>query len=99
MGLKGSAMTIWRALQLFGLACLVVVVLTHVTEHFKVFTSMGWGQPASLGHSLDLMSAVLGCTLLALGLAGSARNAPRANCWALRGIRWTSESKPSSETR
>ena len=59
-------------LQLFGLACLVVVVLTHVTEHFKVFPSMGWGQPGSVGHYLDLVSAVLGFTLLGLGLAGSA---------------------------
>jgi hypothetical protein len=65
-------MTIRRALQLFGLACLVVVVFTHVAEQFELFPSMGWGQPTSVGHYLDLVSAVLGCTLLALGFAGSA---------------------------
>ena len=65
-------MTIWRLLQLIGGACLVVVVLTHVAETFKLFPIMGWGLPNSPGHYLDLISAVLGCTLLALGLLGSA---------------------------
>ncbi len=64
-------MTIWRCLQLFGIACLTVVVLTHVAEHFQIFPSMGWGKPTSAGHYLDLISAILGCTSLLLGMVGS----------------------------
>ena len=59
-------MTIWRLLQLIGAGCLVVVVLTHVAETFKLFPIMGWGLRTSSGHYLDLISAVLGCTLLPL---------------------------------
>src|SRR5262249_52108123 len=62
--------TIWRLLQLIGAGCLVVVVLTHVAETFKLFPIMGWGLPTSPGHYLDLISAVLGCTLLPLGFLG-----------------------------
>jgi len=64
--------TIWRLLQLVGAGCLVVVVLTHVAEAFKLFPIMGWGLPTSPGHYLDLISAVLGCTLLPLGFLGNA---------------------------
>jgi hypothetical protein len=32
---------------------------------------MGWGQPKSAGHYVDLASAILGCTLLSLGTIGS----------------------------
>ena len=63
---------VWRFLQLFGATCLVIVVLTHVAETFRLFPGMGWGLPNSPGHYLDLASAILGCTLLALGLLGSA---------------------------
>jgi hypothetical protein len=60
-------LTIWRLLQLIGTACLVVVVLTHVAETLELFPEMGWGLPTSPGHYLDLVSAILGCTLLPLG--------------------------------
>jgi hypothetical protein len=30
-------------MQLFGAACLLVVVLTHVCEAFGLFPSMRWG--------------------------------------------------------
>jgi ABC-type transport system involved in multi-copper enzyme maturation permease subunit len=63
---------IWRLLQLLGLACLAIVVLTHVAEAFHLFPTMGWGQSNSAGHYVDLFSAILGCTLLLLGLIGSA---------------------------
>src|SRR5262249_25863094 len=63
--------TIWRLLQLIGAGCLVVVVLTHVAETFKLFPIMGWGLPTSPGHYLDLISAVLGCALLPLGFLGN----------------------------
>jgi hypothetical protein len=57
-----------RFLVLFGAACLAIVMLTHVAETFGIFPSMGWGQPNSAGHYLDLASAILGCTLLPIGL-------------------------------
>jgi len=62
---------VWRFLQFVGAACLVIVVLTHVAETLHLFPGMGWGQPNSPGHYLDLVSAILGCTLLPLGLLGS----------------------------
>jgi hypothetical protein len=62
---------VWRFLQLFGAACLIIVVLTHVAEALHLFPGMGWGQPDSPGHYLDLASAILGCTLLLIGLLGS----------------------------
>jgi hypothetical protein len=63
---------VWRLLQLLGLACLIIVVLTHVAETFHLFPKMGWGQPSSVGHYIDLASAILGCTLLPLGFIGNA---------------------------
>jgi hypothetical protein len=54
-------------LLLLGSAGLIVVVLTHVAEALHIFPSMGWGLPDSAGHYLDLVSAFLGCALLALG--------------------------------
>jgi hypothetical protein len=56
-----------RSLLLFGLACLIAVVLTHVAEAFHIFPEMGWGHPDSAGHYLDLASAFLGCVTLPLG--------------------------------
>jgi hypothetical protein len=57
-----------RLLRFFGLACLAMVVLTHIAEKFHVLPNMGWGLPDSPGHYLDLVSAILGCTLLLIGL-------------------------------
>ena len=54
-------------LQLLGAGCLVVVVLTHVCEALHLLPFMHWGSPSSLGHALDLWSAVLGLTLCPLG--------------------------------
>jgi hypothetical protein len=62
----------WRLLRLFGLICLTVLMFTHVAERFQLFPSMGWGQPDSPRNYIDLVSAILGCTLLALGLLGNA---------------------------
>jgi len=56
-------MTIGRCLLLL-FVCLVIVVLTHVAEMLQIFPDMGWGLPNSRGHYLDLVSAVLGSTLL-----------------------------------
>jgi hypothetical protein len=65
-------MTIGRFLQLFGSGCLMIVVLTHVAEAFRIFPVMGWGRPNSAGHYLDLVSAILAATLLPLGFAVNA---------------------------
>lgn len=63
--------TVWKLLELSGASCLVVVVLTHLAEALHVFPSMGWGMPNSVGHYVDLVSAVLGLTLLLLGLSAN----------------------------
>ena len=63
---------VWRLLQLFGLACLVIVVFTHVAEVFHLCPAMGWGRPTSAGHYVDLVSAILGCILLPVGVVGNA---------------------------
>lgn len=65
-----GGVTMWRRLQALGLACLVVVVLTHVAERWHILPGMGWGLPHSPGHYLDLASAILGCLSLTVGLAG-----------------------------
>jgi hypothetical protein len=59
--------TVWSLLQLLGAGCLVVVVLTHVSEALHLFPWMHWGGNDSVGHYLDLWSAVLGLTLFPLG--------------------------------
>ena len=54
-------------LQLVGATCLLVVVLTHIAEALHLFPVMQWGEPDSVGHYIDLSSAVLGITLTPLG--------------------------------
>jgi len=54
-------------LQLLGAGCLVLVVLTHVAEALHLFPWMHWGSEHSIGHYLDLWSAVLGLTLFPMG--------------------------------
>ena len=69
----GSAVLFFRAktvcsfLQLLGAACLVVVVLAHVSEALSLFPWMHWGLEHSAGHYLDLGSAVLGLTFFPVG--------------------------------
>jgi hypothetical protein len=53
--------------QLFGAACLLLVVLAHVCEALNVFPAMGWGSNDTVGHYLDLWSAILGFMLFPLG--------------------------------
>jgi hypothetical protein len=48
--------------------CLLIVVLTHVAEHWHIFPSMGWGLPDSPGHYLDLTSVILGVAFLLAAL-------------------------------
>src|SRR5438874_7181207 len=59
--------TVCSFLQLLGAGCLVVVVLTHVSEALHLFPWMHWGLEHSAGHYLDLWSAVLGLTLFPVG--------------------------------
>src|SRR5216684_6286128 len=54
-------------LQLLGAACLVMVVLSHVCEALHLFPWMHWGMEHSIGHYLDMWSAVLGLTLFPIG--------------------------------
>jgi hypothetical protein len=63
---------IGRLLLLLGAACLILVVLTHVAEAFHILPAMGWGRPDSIGHYIDLLSAILGGTLIPLGFLVSA---------------------------
>jgi hypothetical protein len=61
------AKTVSCFLQLLGAACLVMVVLTHVSEALHLFPWMHWGLEHSAGHYLDFWSAVLGLTLFPVG--------------------------------
>jgi hypothetical protein len=54
-------------LQMLGAACLMLVVLTHLCEALQLFPWMQWGSERSVGHYLDLWSAVLGLTLFPIG--------------------------------
>jgi hypothetical protein len=73
MVVSGSVVLFFRGksassfLQLFSAICLVMVVLTHVSEALHVFPWMHWGDEHSVGHYLDLGSAVLGLTLFPIG--------------------------------
>jgi len=59
--------TLCSAIQLCGAGCLMVVVLAHVCEALRLFQWMRWGDLHSLGHYVDLVSVILGLTLLPLG--------------------------------
>jgi len=59
--------TVPSFLQLVGAGCLVVVALAHVFEALHLFPSMRWGEAHSVGHYVDLTSAVLGVTLFPTG--------------------------------
>ena len=54
-------------LQLLGAGCLVIVVLSHVFEALHLFPWMHWGAERSVGHYLNISSAVLGLTLFPTG--------------------------------
>ncbi len=69
----GSVVLSWRVktlfsfFQLIGAGSLVMVVLFHIFEALHLFPSMGWGLEHSVGHYLDVSSAVAGFTLFPLG--------------------------------
>jgi hypothetical protein len=45
----------------------VIVVLSHIAETLEMFPSMHWGEDHSVGHYLDLGSAIVALTLFPLG--------------------------------
>jgi hypothetical protein len=61
--------TLGASLLLAGAGCLMVVILTHVCEGLRLLPSFRWGRPDSVGHYVDLVSAILAITLLPLGYA------------------------------
>lgn len=70
--------TLGSLLQAVGAACLLVVVLTHVSEALRLVPFMRWGEEDSAGHYLDLASAMLGVTLFPLGFIWhAAKKRPR----------------------
>lgn len=72
--------TIDSLLLLLGVACFVMMALTHVFESFAIFPALGWGQPRSIGHYIDLGAVVLGVTFVfASLLLIYARRASRSN--------------------
>ena len=62
-----KARTAFPFLQLFGAACPLMVVLAHIFEVLHLFPWMRWGNEQSVGHYLDLSSALLGFTFFPLG--------------------------------
>jgi hypothetical protein len=69
--------TVSSLLQLLGAACLVVVVLTHLVEALQLLPWMHWGRENSVGHYLDLWSAVFGLTLFPAGYLLHSLTKPR----------------------
>ena len=54
-------------LQLLGATGLLSVVIAHVCQALGLLSWMHWGGQHSVGHYVDLVSAVLWLTLLPLG--------------------------------
>ena len=73
---KGKSLS--SLLQLIGAGCLSVVVLTHIAEALRLLPWMQWGSENSIGHYLDLSSAVLGMTFFPVGYLIHALKGPRA---------------------
>ena len=61
-----SCKSLYPLLQLFGSGCLLVVIVTHICEALRLFPYMHWGEH-SIGHYVDLASALLGITLFSVG--------------------------------
>jgi hypothetical protein len=62
-----TAQSMWAALQLIGSTFLAIIVLVHIGEALNIFHWMHWGLEDSIGHYIDLGSALLGLTLFPIG--------------------------------
>ena len=56
-------MTLFKA----AAVCALAVIVTHLFERLHMFPFMGWGQPRTPGHYLDLASAILAAIFLCAG--------------------------------
>jgi hypothetical protein len=65
--LFSRARTAGFLLQVLGAGSLVIVVLCHLCEGLGLFPWMGWGFDHSIGHYLDLSSAILALMLFPAG--------------------------------
>ena len=74
----GRERTWWSLLQLLGACLLALVVLAHVAEAFGLFPSLGWGRRDTMGHYIDLVSALGGSILLPTGYIGRRVRAMRS---------------------
>ena len=54
-------------LQSLGTGCIIVVVLANLCEAIHLLPWMRWGSEHSIGHYLDLVSAISGLTLFPIG--------------------------------
>jgi hypothetical protein len=59
--------TVYSFLQVLGAGGLLLVVLTHLCESLHLLPWMHWGAEHSIGHYVDLVSAVLALTLFPVG--------------------------------
>jgi hypothetical protein len=53
--------------QALGATFFLVVVLAHVCEALNLLPSIGWGAEDSVGHYIDLASAVSGVVFFSVG--------------------------------
>jgi len=60
--------TAWSLLLFIGGLCFSAVVVTHIAEALRAFRAMGWGDPHSVGHYIDLTSAVAGVACVVVGV-------------------------------
>jgi hypothetical protein len=62
-----TAQSMWVSLQLIGSLFFLIVVFAHMCEALGMLNWMHWGLENSIGHYLDLGSALLGLTLFPAG--------------------------------
>ena len=64
-------------LLVVGAGFFLLVVLTHICEALDLLPWMRWGRPDSVGHYLNLCSAILSLTLVSLGYVLTRRRGRR----------------------
>jgi hypothetical protein len=70
----------YSLLQFFGAGCLLLVVLTHICEALRLFPGMHWGEDNSVGHYINLGSAIshtVSCRISATRVQEMGRLIPR----------------------